>query len=67
MNMIGITLTYASRFLFLHIKSDTIFSYTYLRLWTKDMCRRPQRLCEMRHFYFDGERERLKDKTIKDG
>jgi len=36
-------------------------------LWTKDMCRRPQRLCEMRHFYFDGERERLKDKTIKDG
>ena len=27
---------------------------------------RPQHKCEMRHFYFEGEREKLKEKRNKD-
>jgi len=35
-------------------------------LWARKICTRPQDLCEMRHFYFEGEREKLKEKRNKD-
>jgi len=35
-------------------------------LWARKICTRPQDLCEMRHFYFEGERDKLKEKRNKD-
>ena len=32
----------------------------------RDLCRRPARFCDMRHFYFEGEVEKFNEKRKKD-
>ena len=39
---------------------------SYRRLWVRNICRRPRHMCEMRHFYFEGEKEKLNDRRNRD-
>ena len=38
----------------------------YSRPWIRNLCTRPARYCDMRHFYFEGEDKKLIEKRKKD-
>ena len=66
-NTIGLMLTSASMFLFFcPLLQKHIINSSYRRLWVRNICTRPQRHCEMRHFYFEGEKEKLNDRRNRD-
>ena len=67
MNTIGLMLTSASMFLYpAHRFPICFYISSYRRLWVRNMCTRGHRHCDMRHFYFEGEEEKLNDRRNRD-